>query len=79
MCTLSLFQEVFGGTRVVYGSSRLRESLSGSLSVSSMWQLIGSGLLESLGGEFGESGRGLSFLSGGGIVCELLCACCVEV
>jgi len=41
-------------TRVVYGAFRLRESLSGSLSVSYMRQLIGTGLLESLGGEFGE-------------------------
>ena len=54
MCTLSLFQEGFVCTRVVYGASRLRESLSGSLSVSSMRQLIGTGLLGSLGGEFGE-------------------------
>ena len=54
MWALSLFQEVFGGTRVVYGASCLRESLSGSLSVSSMRQLIGTGLLGSLGGEFGE-------------------------
>ncbi len=54
MCTLSLFQEEFGGTRVVYGAFRLRESLSGSLSMSSMRQLIGTGLLESLGGEFGK-------------------------
>ncbi len=54
MCTLILFQEVFGGTRVVYGAFRLRESLSGSLSMSYMRQLIGTGLLESLGGEFSE-------------------------
>ena len=54
MCAFSLFQEVFGGTRVVYGAFRLRESLSGSLSVSSMRQLIGTSLLGSLGGEFGE-------------------------
>ena len=45
---------MFGGTSVVYGASCLRESLSGSLSVSSMRQLIGTGLLGSLGGEIGE-------------------------
>ena len=45
---------MFGGTSVVYGASCLRESLFGSLSVSSMRHLIGTGLLESLGGEFGE-------------------------
>ena len=54
MWALSLFQEVFDGTSVVYGASCLRESLSGSLSLSSMRQLIGTSLLESLGGEFGE-------------------------
>ena len=54
MWALSLFQEVFGGTSVVYGASCLRKSLTGSLSVSSMRQLIGTGLLGSLGGEFGE-------------------------
>ena len=54
MCALSLFQEVFGGTRVVYEASCLRESLLGSLSVSSMRQLNRIGLLGSLGGEFGE-------------------------
>ncbi len=36
MCVFSRFQEVCGGTRYVHGPSRLRESLSGSLSTSSM-------------------------------------------
>ncbi len=54
MWALGLFQEVLGGTSVVYGASCLREYLSGSLSLSSMRQLIGNGLLKSLGGEFGE-------------------------
>ncbi len=54
MWALSLFQEVFGGTSVVYGAPCLRESLSGSLLVSSMRQLTGTGLLGSLGVEIGE-------------------------
>ncbi len=45
---------MFGGTSVVYGASCLRESLSGLLSVSSMRQLTGTGLMESLGGQLGE-------------------------
>ncbi len=45
---------MFGGTRVVYGASCLRKYMYGSLSVSSMRRLMGTGLLESLGGEFGE-------------------------
>ena len=45
---------MFGGPSVVHGASCLRESLFGSLSVSSMRQLIGTGLLGSLGEEFGE-------------------------
>ncbi len=36
MCAFSRFQEVCDGTSDVYGWSRMRESLSGSLSVSSM-------------------------------------------
>jgi hypothetical protein len=36
MCAFSRFQEVCCGTSDVYGWSRMRESLSGSLSMSSM-------------------------------------------
>jgi hypothetical protein len=36
VCALSRFHEVCGGTSDVYEWSRMRESLSGSLSVSSM-------------------------------------------
>jgi hypothetical protein len=36
ICAFGRFQEVCGGTRDVYGWSRMRESLSGSLSVSSL-------------------------------------------
>ncbi len=61
----------------MYGASCLRESLSGSLSESSMRQLIGTGLLEGLGGELGEYGRGLSFLSGCEGVVGWPCSCCV--
>ena len=49
----------------MYGWSRLRESLSGSLSVSSMWQFVGIDLLGSLAGAMGESGRSLGLLGGG--------------
>ncbi len=55
MCAFIWLQEVCGGTRDVYGSSRLREYLSGSLSRSLMWQLVGIGLLGSRAGDMGES------------------------
>ncbi len=73
MWVFSLFLGVFGGTRDVYGASRMMESLSGSLSMSSMRHVLGIGLLGSFGGDMGEWGRSLSFLGGGG-GCE-----CVEV
>jgi hypothetical protein len=62
MCALSLFQDVFGCTRDAYEASRLRESLSGSLSMSSMRHVFGIGLLGSFGGDMGVWGRGLCFL-----------------
>ena len=58
----------------MYVASRLRESLSGSLSVSSIRHVLGIGRLGSFGGDMGEGGRNLSFLDGGGGGCE-----CVEV
>ena len=64
-----MFQDVFGGTRDAYGVSRWRESLSGSLSVSSMRHVFGIGLLGSFGGDMGVWGRGLCFfVKGGGVV-----------
>ncbi len=62
MCVFSLFQDVFGCTRDVYGAFRWRESLSGSLSKSSMRHVFGIGLLGSFGGDMGVWGRGLCFL-----------------
>jgi hypothetical protein len=59
----------------VYGASRLRESLSGSLSVSSMRHVLGIGRLGSFGGDMGEGGQSLSFL-GGGCVYVLRCVGC---
>ena len=53
----------------MYGASRLRESLSGSLSVSSMRHVLGIGRLGSFGGDMGEGGRNLSFLDGGVCMC----------
>ncbi len=53
---------MFGGTRDAYGASRWRESLSGSLSMSSMRLVFGFGLLGSFGGDLGVWGRGLCFL-----------------
>ncbi len=40
--------------RDVYGASRLKEALSGSLSVSSMRHVLGIGRLGSFGGDVGE-------------------------
>ncbi len=62
-----MFQVVFGGTRDVYGVSRMRESLSGSLSVSSMRHVLGIGRLGSFGGDMEEEGRCYNFLGGGGV------------
>ena len=62
ICVLSLFQGVSGCTRDAYGASRWRESLSGSLSMSSMRHVLGMGLLGSFGGDRGVWGRGLCFL-----------------
>ena len=56
----------------MYGASRMMESLSGSLSVSSMRHVLGIGLLGSFGGDMGEGGRSLSFLGGGGCVCVVV-------
>ena len=50
---------MFGGTRDVYGVSRIRKSLLGSLSVSSMRHVLGIGRLESFGGDMGEEGAGV--------------------
>ncbi len=50
MRALSLFQDVFVGTIDAYGASRWRESLSGSLSMSSMRHVFGINLLGSFGG-----------------------------
>jgi hypothetical protein len=60
----------------VYVVSRLRESLSGSLSVSSIRHVIGIGRLGIFGGDLGEGGRCLCFLDGGG-VSVLRCVGCV--
>ena len=49
----------------MYVVSRFRESLSESLSVSSIRHVLGIGLLGSFGGDLGEGGRSLSFLGGG--------------
>ena len=62
ICVFSLFQGVFGCTSDAYGASRCRESLSGSLSMSSMRHVFGIGLLGSFGGDLGVWGRGLCFL-----------------
>ena len=51
----------------MYGASRMMESLSVSLSVSSMRHVLGIGLLGSFGGDMGEGGRSLSFLGGEGV------------
>ena len=61
----------------MYGVSRLRESLSGSLSVSSIRHVLGIGRLGSFGGDMGEGGRNLSFLGGGGVY-VLSCVGCVR-
>jgi hypothetical protein len=60
----------------VYVVSRLRESLSGSLSVSSIRHVLGIGLLGIFGGDLGEWGRCLCFLDGGGVD-VLRCVGCV--
>ena len=57
-----MFEDVFGGTRDAYEASHWRESLSGSLSLSSMRLVLGMGLLGSFGGDRGVWGRGLCFL-----------------
>ena len=75
MCVFNRFQEVFGGTRDVYGSSRLRESLSGSLSLSSMWHVVGIALLGSRAGDVGEFGQVLSLLGGGGVFVRVGAGC----
>ena len=53
---VSLFHVVLGGTCVAYEAGRGRESLSGSLSVSSMWQVMGMFCLGRRGGEMGDGG-----------------------
>ncbi len=62
ICVLSLFQGVFGCTRDAYEAFRWRESLSRSLSMSSMRHVLGMGLLGSFEGDRGVWGRGLCFL-----------------
>ena len=65
-----MFQDVFGRTRDVYVASRLRESLSGSLSVSSMRHVLGVGRLGSFGGDVSGGGRSeFKFFWVGGCVC----------
>ena len=71
-----MFQDVFGGTRDVYVASRLRESLSGSLSVSYIRHVLGIGHLGSFGGDLGEGGRNLSFFGWGGCECVEVCRMC---
>ena len=61
----------------MYIASRLRESRSGSLSVSSIRHVLGIGRLGSFGGDLGEEGRNLSFLDGGGVN-VLKCVWCVD-
>ncbi len=56
-----MFQDVFGGTRVAYEASRRRESLSGSLSVSSVRHVFGIGLLGSFWVGYGCVGSGFVF------------------
>jgi len=56
LLVVSLFQVVFGGTCVVYEVGRGRESMSGSLSVSSMEQVVGMFCLGRRGGEMGDGG-----------------------
>ena len=70
---------MFGGTRDVYGVSRMRESLSGSLSVSSMRHVLGIGRIGCFGGEMGEEGRILSFFGWSVCVCVLSCVGCVRM
>ena len=71
MCVFSLFQDVFGCSRDAYGAFRWRESLSGSLSMSSMRHVFGIGLLE-FWGAMSVWGRGLCFLRG---VCVAVLGC----
>ncbi len=62
-----MFQVVFGETRDVYGVSRMRESLSGSVPISSMRHVLGIGRLENFGGDMGEEGRCFNFFGGEGV------------
>ena len=61
----------------MYVVSRFRESLSGSLSVSSIRHVIGIGRLGIFGGDLGEGGRCLCFFDGGGGLNVLRCVGCV--
>ena len=56
LLVVSLFHVVLGGTCVVYGAGRGMESLSGSILVSSMWQVVGMFCLGRRGGEMGDGG-----------------------
>ena len=60
----------------MYVVSRFRESLSGSLSVSSIRHVIGIGRLGIFGGDLGEEGRCLCFFDGGGCECVEVCRMC---
>ncbi len=73
-----MFQDVFGGTRDVYGAMRLRESLSGSLSVSSMRHLLGFGRLGSFWGGHGGVRPEFEFFGWRMCVCVLSCVGCVR-
>ena len=59
---LSVFQVVLGGACVVYEVGRGRESMAGSLSVSSMEQVVGMLCLGSRVGEMGDGGSILSMV-----------------
>ena len=63
----------------MYRSSRLRESLSGSLSFSSMWQVVGIALLGSRAGDVREFGRGFSLFGGGGVFVMISVGCGVGI
>ena len=56
LLVVSLFHVVLGGTCVSYEVGRGRKSLSGSLSVSSIWQVVGMFCLGRSGGERGVGG-----------------------
>ena len=56
LLVVTLFQVMFGGMCVAYEVGRGMESLSGSLSVSSMWQVVGMFCLGKRGGEMGDGG-----------------------